>query len=79
MSYSYGSDGIVHGITNGRIATVEVVSPAGSVTVSTQPLPKEFDGHRHFVAFLTESIKPTELIARRADGSVFSRRGAFGR
>ena len=79
MSYSYGDDGIVHGITDGRIATVEVLSAAAPVTVPTKPLPAQFKGHRHFVAMLPGGIRPTSVVGRAADGSVVARQQAHGR
>jgi hypothetical protein len=79
MSYSYGSDGVIHGITDGRIATIEVISSAGHTTVATKPLPSQFNGHRHFVAVLPAGIKPDELVGRDSRGRVVARQGAFGR
>ena len=79
MSYSFGSDGIVHGITDGDIASVEVVSAVGRTVVATKPLPSEFNGHRHFVALLPAGTQPTEFIGKSEDGAVVVHKDAFGR
>jgi hypothetical protein len=77
LSYSFGDDGVLHGLTDLRIATIEVVTSTGRTTVSTKALPAQFGDRRFFVALLPYRIGFTELIGHGRDGVVIARQKAF--
>jgi hypothetical protein len=78
MTYSFDDDGVLHGITDARIASIEVVTSRGRTTVATKPLPAQFHGHRHFVALLPRYVEPDQVLGLDRDGHVVARRSTFG-
>jgi hypothetical protein len=77
LSYSVGDDGVLHGLADVRIMTVEVVTPHGRRTISTKPLPAQFEDLRYFVVMLPGRTAFSELIGRGRDGAVIARQKAF--
>ena len=73
MTFSYGGTGDGGGITTETVATVEVKAPGHDQTAPTKSLPAEYAGRRYFAVVLPAGLRPTELVARAADGSVIRR------